>query len=161
MRRSWLTITPALAREILVDAARHAPRETGGVLLGTRDPSSRKLHVTELVAAGPGARREPHRFDPDGPWQRARIAERYEEAGRALAYLGDWHSHPTGNGPSGLDRRTARRIAATQRAMCPHPAFLIATRVETGWELRAYRFAFRRFSRMDVRSQKIEPIRVH
>jgi integrative and conjugative element protein (TIGR02256 family) len=151
MRKSWLEIPPELESEILVQAGGHAPLETGGVLLGTRDRRARRAFVSELVDAGPRAQRESHRFTPDGPWQRARIAERYEASGRVLAYIGDWHSHPGGNGPSPLDRSTARRIADTPRALCAHPIFLIATRVKAGWELRAYRFGARRFSRITVR----------
>jgi integrative and conjugative element protein (TIGR02256 family) len=146
-------IAPALAERILGEASTYAPLETGGVLLGWRDKRSRHVVVAELVAAGPGARRETHRFDPDGPWQRERIAERYEASGRTLRYLGDWHSHPKGNGPSGLDRSTARRIAAAPRAACRHPVFLIATHVGAGWELRAHRLGRSRFARLDVHVQ--------
>ncbi len=140
-----------LADQVLSEAAEFAPLETGGVLLGFRDGGAgRDLVATELVGAGPNSKRDRCRFSPDGPWQRARIAERYEASGRTLAYLGDWHSHPTGNGPSDLDRSTALRIATTEAARCPRPVFVIATRVAAGWELRAYRFAVRRLVRTRV-----------
>lgn len=106
--------------------------------------------VIELIAAGPSCRRKRTRFDPDGAWQRTRIAERYEASGRTLAYLGDWHSHPEGNGPSGLDRATAQRIAGTEAARCPHPVFVIVTRLTESWSILAYRFASRRFRRIEV-----------
>jgi integrative and conjugative element protein (TIGR02256 family) len=105
------------------------------------------------VDAGPRARRERERFEPDGRWQKEQIAARYEASGRTLQYLGDWHSHPLGNGPSGLDRSTARRIAQAPNARCPHPVFLIVTRAPSGWELRAYRWARMRFARLDVRDR--------
>jgi integrative and conjugative element protein (TIGR02256 family) len=148
--RPALTVPRSVARAILEETRGHAPLETGGVLLGYRDGPSRNLFVSELVGAGPGAVRESHRFQPDGPWQRARIAERYEASGRTLAYLGDWHSHPKGNGPSALDHGTARRIAKTARAGCRHPVFLIATSTREGWELRAYRLIRRRLSPIAV-----------
>lgn len=135
---------------MLAEAAQCAPHETGGLLLGAWYQEARIVRVTELVGAGPRARRERSCFVPDGPWQRARIAERYEAVGRTLEYLGDWHSHPHGNGPSGLDRATARRIATTHSARCPHPLFLIATRINREWELRAYRFGRRRFRHATV-----------
>jgi integrative and conjugative element protein (TIGR02256 family) len=150
MTRRTIVIDRVLAHEVLAEAARFVPRETGGVLLGVHDRTSRVYAVTDLVAAGPGARRQRDRFAPDGAWQRARIAERYEASGRTLSYLGDWHSHPSGNGPSDLDRLTARRIASTPEARCPHPIFLIATHIGHEWELRGYRLAVRRLRRVPV-----------
>jgi hypothetical protein len=67
-----------------------------------------------------------------------------------LDYLGDWHSHPEGGGPSSLDRRTARVIATTDNARCPHPIFVIVTWTGELWELRAYRWARRRFTRIGI-----------
>jgi integrative and conjugative element protein (TIGR02256 family) len=150
IERPVLTVPRSIARAILAETLEHAPRETGGVMLGHRDGRAREIFVSELIAAGPGAVRESHRFEPDGPWQRARIAERYEASGRMLDYLGDWHSHPKGSGPSSLDRATARRIARAPRACCPHPVFLIATCVGEGWELHAYRLARRRLGPISV-----------
>lgn len=141
----------SLAQEVLNEAAKFTPRETGGVLLGFHEDESRSLVATDLIGAGPSARREWGRFVPDGPWQRARIAERYQASGRTLAYLGDWHSHPDGNGPSDLDRSTAQKIASAPAARCPHPIFLIVTRGTTDWELRAYRFGGRQLRVMGVR----------
>lgn len=151
LRRRRLGIDAELAERILAEAHQFAPLETGGVLLGDAGHGGVVPEITELVAAGPRARRERHRFTPDGPWQRRQIAERYEASRRTLDYLGDWHSHPAGDGPSELDRETARRIAAEPNARCPHPLFLIATRLDEGWELRGYRLGRRRFRRIAVR----------
>lgn len=150
MRPPTIAITADLADEMLAEARRFAPLETGGLLLGDLKGLWGAPLVTDLIAAGPGAQRERHRFVPDGPWQRRRIAERYEASGRTLDYLGDWHSHPHGNGPSRLDRKTARRIADEPMARCRQPMFLIVTRVEAGWELRGYRFGSRRFRRIPL-----------
>jgi integrative and conjugative element protein (TIGR02256 family) len=106
--------------------------------------------VTELVGAGPAAVRESRRFQPDGAWQKRRIAELYERSGRTLAYLGDWHSHPLAGPPSGLDRATARRISSAPNARCEHPVMLVAVCDEWEWELRAYRWRRRRLGRMRV-----------
>jgi integrative and conjugative element protein (TIGR02256 family) len=119
-------------------------------MLGSTDAASRAVVAEALVEAGPNARRQPHRFDPDGPWQRGRIAELYQASDRRLNYLGDWHSHPQGGGPSALDRSTARRIAETPAARCPSPVFLIVTNHGGQWQLRAYLFRGRRFKRLRV-----------
>lgn len=138
-----------LCEELVSEADEFAPRETGGILLG-RAAERAGIVVTELVGAGPGAKRTEERFVPDGPWQRVRVAERYEASGHSLEYLGDWHSHPAGDGPSELDRSTARNIASTDAARCAHPLFVIVTQVRGHWEIRAYRFGRRRFRRLAV-----------
>lgn len=148
IRRAVVRVDKDIAAQVLNEAVEFAPLETGGVLLGTRDDESgQDIIATELVGAGPNARRERRGFTPDGPWQREQIAKRYEASGRTLAYLGDWHSHPHGNGPSDLDRSTALRIAGARTARCPNPTFLIATRTARGWELRTYRFGRTRLRR--------------
>ena len=161
MRPRWLAptevqIASALRDAMIAEAELYAPCETGGVLLGTSSVG-RRLVVTELVQAGPCAERGRYRFVPDGPWQRQRIAERYQAAGRTLEYLGDWHSHPHGNGPSSLDRSTAHTIAATRSARCPHPLFVIATRVGRDWDLRAYRYGRRRFRPLALVAAAADP----
>ena len=148
--RRLLRLSSNLSREMEAEAEEHRPRETGGVLLGVAGPEKRVWEVTQLIPAGPAARRERHRFVPDGAWQRSEIARRYEQCWDPFVYLGDWHSHPTGNGPSSLDDRTARHIASTPRARCSHPIFLIVTRAADDWELRAYRLSRRRLRPIDI-----------
>lgn len=148
MRRRRVIIPERLAAAMLVEAQRHAPNETGGVLLGWRGRG--RAEVVELVDGGPAAERERHRFAPDGPWQRAQIAERYERSGRTLKYLGDWHSHPAGGGPSSLDHATAAKIAQTRVACCRHPIFVIPTCRGGTWKLFGYWFATRRLRRTRV-----------
>ncbi len=150
LNRPTLAIGGALAREVLGEAKRHAPNETGGVLLGYHDDHAKVILVSDLIGAGPRACRESHCFEPDGAWQRERIAERYHSSGRTLAYLGDWHSHPLDGNPSRLDCATARRIAQAPAARCPHPIMLIAVCSGDRWELRAYRYRRRRLRRVGV-----------
>ncbi len=150
LSRHTLAFDGALARDVLAEAERHAPNETGGILLGYQDAHAKVIRVSDLVGAGPRARRESHRFEPDGAWQRERIAELYASSRRTLAYLGDWHSHPLDGDPSRLDRATARHIAQAPAARCPHPIMLIAACSEGRWELRAYRYARRRLNRVEV-----------
>jgi integrative and conjugative element protein (TIGR02256 family) len=148
--RRAVKLSASLADDLIADADLHRPRETGGVLLGIAGRRKGEREITELIGAGPKAKRERHRFAPDGPWQRAAIAKSYSRSSRTLIYLGDWHSHPSGNGPSELDRKTAGRIAAAERARCPHPIFLIVTRSKGSWELRAYRYGRKRLRRIEV-----------
>jgi integrative and conjugative element protein (TIGR02256 family) len=150
LSRHTLAIGGALARDMLAEAERHAPNETGGILLGYHDGHAKVMRVSNVVGAGPRARRERRGFEPDGAWQRERIAQLYAASGRTFAYLGDWHSHPFDGDPSRLDRATARRIAKAPAARCPHPVMLIAACSGGRWELRAYRYARRRLGRVEV-----------
>lgn len=146
--RPTVALSAALADALRAESERHAPNETGGILMGNAYPGL--VEITQLIDAGPGAKRAAHRFDPDGPWQRHRVAERYMDSSGTLAYLGDWHSHPLGGGPSGLDRSTAARIANAHAARCPKPLFLIVTWDTDRWDLRAYEYRRRRFRRLVV-----------
>lgn len=120
--RLW--VNDDLWRELLVHADGAHPNETGGVLLGWRDRAD--TVVTHLLGPGPNAWHGKTWFHPDGQWQASRIAELYEQSGRRLSYLGDWHTHPDGvPTPSRQDRATLARISRTAEARCPSPLMLI------------------------------------
>lgn len=54
----------------------------------------------------------------------AAIKTRHIESGSTLFDVGTWHSHPTDQGPSDLDRKTAAELAAERP---PPSALLIVT----------------------------------
>lgn len=136
-------VPPAVVAEMEREARACEPEETGGVLLGYRghdDPLS--VRVVQQVGPGPGAVHAPRRFEPDGEWQDARIAEAYERSGRVVTYLGDWHSHPGGSArPSRTDRRTARRIAHTRAARTRRPLMLILWGGSGDWCVAVHRWS--------------------
>lgn len=149
MSRARVGIPERVIDAMCREARRCYPDESGGVLLGYVDPADAKLiEVLKQIGPGPEARHAPHRFEPDGEWQAARIATAYESSGRTLAYLGDWHSHPRAGGkPSALDRSTAHRIASSPQARAPHPLILILHDGPEEWGLSAYRRGRRRLRR--------------
>jgi integrative and conjugative element protein (TIGR02256 family) len=121
----WLP-RPLLA-QITEQGEHHAPLETGGMLLGWRH--ERAIVVTSQIPAGPGAKRSQQSFTPDGDWQQRRLDEAYEQSGRTVTYLGDWHSHPRGSGhPSPIDRKTAAAVAAEPMARTCAPVTMILGR---------------------------------
>jgi integrative and conjugative element protein (TIGR02256 family) len=136
----WL---PDWAREAMLDAAHgKRPAETGGVLLGYEAEDEDAIVVTQLVGPGPMARHLRTLFEPDGRWQEKEVARRYEESGRRLAYLGDWHSHPDGIAkPSRKDLRTARAIGSHDEARMPRPIMLIVASDREGWRPSVFRLA--------------------
>lgn len=118
----WWESTPW--QEMNTEASNRGPLETGGLLLGWRNGAD--VVVSHVVGPGPGAQHEPTTFHPDSVWQAARVAELYEQSGRRLDYLGDWHTHPGGRPwPSRRDERTLRHIAASPEARCPDPVMVI------------------------------------
>jgi integrative and conjugative element protein (TIGR02256 family) len=105
-----------------------APDETGGMLLGyaTDDGPQADVVVTDVLGAGPKAKRLRSRFEPDGSWQQERLERLYRSSGRTTTYLGDWHSHPTGGvRPSETDRNTYERVSKDRQSRRPHPVVVI------------------------------------
>jgi len=146
VRAAPVEIANSVLSEIEFEAERRFPLESGGILLGYRYPSRREpIRVTAQIGPGPKARHKRHRFEPDGAWQDAELAGAYEQSGRLLTYLGDWHSHPNGPGkPSKLDRQTARAIARCREARLPHPLLLILHGRPGDWLLAPHRYRRRR-----------------
>lgn len=140
-----------------LEAERHFPDESGGVLLGYSWPGRRgRIEVISQVGPGPKARHQRRRFEPDGAWQDAKISAAYEASGRVLTYLGDWHSHPRGGGsPSRLDTRTAREIAGCVEARLAHPLLVIIHGEPGRWKLAPHRLRRRRLGR--VRFKVVDP----
>lgn len=118
-------------RDILAEAQRALPNETGGVLLGWSTDSD--IVITHAVGPGARAEHQPTRFLPDRDWQADEIARLYEESGRTIEYLGDWHTHPGGDPyPSALDSAALRRIALDEAARCPRPIMGILGNIGEG-----------------------------
>lgn len=141
MKQSCIHLGPDLVRALEHEAERRYPNETGGVLLGFADPDDdEQIQLIAQIGPGPKASHEAFRFEPDSEWQQQRITEAYEQSGRVLTYLGDWHSHPRGGKmPSSLDRETAKKIARCAEARAPHPLILIVYGEPESWQIVAYR----------------------
>lgn len=138
------------------EAQVRSPMETGGMLLGYVSPGrgTDQIVIDEIVGPGPRAIHERRRFEPDGAWQEARLADRYEASGRITTYLGDWHTHPDGAPtPSRRDRRTVRAIARSRAARAPRPlmfimAFDLDHTAGAGWYGAMYRWGSGRLERV-------------
>jgi len=111
--------------DLLEQADRHAPYETGGLLLGYRH-SPIEIVITDVIGPGPHADHRRTGFTPDADWQAAELARRYASADRRITYLGDWHTHPGGGADlSRTDRRTLRAIGRHPDARCPQPIMAV------------------------------------
>lgn len=141
--------------QMVSEAVARFPDETGGVMLGWTVHDA--THVRHVVGPGPNARHGPTGFHPDSTWQEQVIADLYQDSGRRLSYLGDWHTHPRGVArPSRLDRATLRTIARHPPARCPQPLMLILGGEPDEWVFSMYQrltgphLPHRRVCRVDV-----------
>lgn len=96
-------------------ASRVAPSETGGVLVGTRvDGQTVITRAIEIPPAEPSA----SGFQiPEGA-ARTAVQEAAADDAR-IGYVGEWHSHPTDQGPSPIDRKMMRSLATEEDAGDP------------------------------------------
>ena len=120
----WMTAEVIAAME--VEATRHYPLETGGILLGYANALGTQVVVRASVGPGPRAVHRRRGFVPDHVYHELETARIYAESERVWSYLGDWHSHPCGTlALSRTDRRTLARIACAVEARAPKPIMMI------------------------------------
>jgi integrative and conjugative element protein (TIGR02256 family) len=140
-RVARLFLPRALLVQMEAEARSHAPNETGGVMLGTAIDSA--VWVEAVIGPGPRAVHRRASFTPDWEDQQREIATAYEQSGRRLAYLGDWHTHPGGGAHlSPTDTRTLRSIARHCAARQPNPIMAVLAGGEP-WSASAWRLTDR------------------
>jgi len=136
--RAWLTET---ARDVIVDAAGGAhPKETGGVLLGVL-ARGRPWITTAVEVPHAGATGLYYELAGGAA---PSIVDAMALLDARLGYLGEWHSHPADVGPSDLDTRSMRAIAADSAAGCHRPVLIIARHRGITYELDARQLERRR-----------------
>jgi integrative and conjugative element protein (TIGR02256 family) len=122
--------------EMITEAKRVAPEETGGMLLGWDNPERNEVVVTTIIGPGPNAEHAPDAFRPDGDWQQQRLEAQYERSDGRITYLGDWHVHPQGGfRMSRRDRRTMSLTASHTEARCSNPLMGLLARRNDGYRL--------------------------
>ena len=120
------------------EAARKAPNETGGVLMGYLDRDGCAFLIDSAVGPGPAAMHARASFLPDHDFHEKEIARIYKESGRRITYLGDWHTHPLSTGYlSDRDLKTLKRIAADAEARARSP--LMSVLAGSKWTLFIWR----------------------
>ena len=126
MSDETIWISRDVVESVAAEASARAPFETGGVLLGYWAKDDGGTVVTHSIGPGSNAVHSETRFRPDHDYHLTEIARLYEESNRRLHYLGDWHSHPDGEGTlSRLDRSCLRRISRCSEARVERPVMLI------------------------------------
>lgn len=146
--------------EMVTEADRRWPHETGGVLMGYWVDRWHELVVTECIGPGPRATHGRRSFEPDYEYQHGEIARVYNASGRLHTYLGDWHTHPDGGTTlSHKDQRTLRSLATDPGARASAPIMAILAG-GANWRLALYLLrpsALPLPLRLKTRRLKIEP----
>lgn len=129
----WLS--EAAVDEMVAEAGRAAPDETGGMLLGWENDQRNEVVVLATIGPGPGATHSRTAFRSDGAWQQDQLESAYLQSDGVVTYLGDWHVHPFGGfGMSRRDRRTMAKTGLDPDARCPRPLMALLA-----WEDDRYR----------------------
>lgn len=147
MRRMRYGLTPVklwipetVLAEMVVEAQRCFPKETGGVWMGYRGTGAEDLVITHMIGPGPGAMHRTDAFQPDATYQHAEIERHYHASGRLDTFLGDWHTHPRSTAYlSRKDRKALREVAESASSAQSRPIMGILAGGKP-WKLGAWRF---------------------
>ncbi|MBK1669697.1 hypothetical protein CKO28_16785 [Rhodovibrio sodomensis] len=119
-----LRISQRVLDQIRAEMGRCPEVETGGVMIGTCSARLKAITVVDLLPAPPDSIRSAGRFTLGTSGLKKAIKARHRTSGGTLFDVGTWHSHLADQGPSPLDRQTARELAAERP---PPSVLLIAT----------------------------------
>jgi integrative and conjugative element protein (TIGR02256 family) len=93
------------------------PLETGGFLIGMRRGSHSE--ITDATHQGMDDFATPHSFERADVSHERAIDGAWRATDHRVSVVGDWHSHPYGDGsPSGMDRRAWRTLCDAGDADC-------------------------------------------
>ena len=133
-------ISAAVYYELLTEAERKYPDETGGILVGYWVHHWTEAVITSVIGPGPFAIHSSTDFTPDNDYQSRELEKLYFESGRLHSYIGDWHTHPLGDATlSVTDRKTLRRIAEYPEARASIP-LMIVIGGNSQWAMRIWRY---------------------
>jgi integrative and conjugative element protein (TIGR02256 family) len=145
---SQLWINEMAFRDMVEEANRAYPRETGGVLVGYFAASGESV-VFATIGPGPNAIHLENRFLPDHIWQCEQLDDLFQKSSGTWVYLGDWHTHPDSSPKlSCLDRQTLRSIAKHKQAENLRPLMLIGGYSLPDWDWVGYQYRDNRLFRL-------------
>jgi len=145
MVEKYLWLPQLLKDELLMEAERMSPRETGGILIGYVGDNGDYV-ITHITGPGMEASHGRFRFKPDHAYQQATINRIFEETSGGSDYLGDWHTHPSGGcSMSWLDHRTLQRIGTTSGINISFPVMMIVCDGREKWGVSAWKYSSSRW----------------
>jgi len=79
---------------LLRNCERHAPNETGGVLIGIANYKTRTIHVFDIISEPQGSKGTCNGFIRGAKSLPAEIEDIKRVTGDVIGYIGEWHTHP-------------------------------------------------------------------
>ena len=126
--------------ELISDANKWKPYETGGVFMGYISEDG-DIVVTDMIDCGENSKHSRYGFCPDQEYQLDKIADIYRETNGLVTYLGDWHTHPNSSTQlSNIDKRTIVRVATTPEAKIKKPIMAVLGGYPKEWSLNVVQF---------------------
>lgn len=136
--------------QILEEALRKMPYETGGILIGYWGSAGEAI-ITAVVGPGPNAKHRKGSFVPDDVYHKEQIDYHYQQSGRTEVYLGDWHTHPCAAAYlSDPDKATLKKIADFEQARLEKPLMMILGTKPFGLSIWAHTYVKRRCPKKPV-----------
>lgn len=140
MSQSKLWLRNCFYSEIVNEAEKRKPLETGGAFMGYI-AENKDVVVTDIIGAGENAEYNKHSFIPDQDYQLKEIERIYLKSSGMKSYLGDWHTHPNHTTDLSLkDKKTLTRVAITPESHNPNPIMVILGGQPREWTMNAVQF---------------------
>lgn len=132
----WTLLTDRwLLDKVAATRLEKLPNETGGVLVGTHDIQRKILYVVDVLPSPPDSTEWPGLYIRGSRGLARRIEEIERVTDGQLSYVGEWHSHPRGHGPSpsGDDRKVFAWLEEHTGLEGLPPAMLIVGEGDSAW----------------------------
>jgi len=103
-----------ILENVVMDMAKEALEwgliETGGVMIGRLSTARKCLTITRLLPAPPDSTRSESTFVLGTEGLRDMVQRTQKTCNNLFYYIGTWHSHPRGGGPSARDYAVMKRM---------------------------------------------------
>ena len=105
-----IRILDEAVKQMTKEVKKYPEIETGGVLIGRISLSRRCFTISRVIEAPSDSKRSRSLFVLGIEGLRIKVGKTQKISGGFLNYVGTWHSHPNGGGPSQLDRTSLEQM---------------------------------------------------
>ena len=110
-KNHWeIRILDQVLHQIEKEAGEYGKIETGGVLIGRISLTRRCVTVSRVIEAPSDSKRSENLFVLGTCGLKMKVREICNKSVGYLNYVGTWHSHPNGGGPSVMDKNSLDRM---------------------------------------------------
>lgn len=127
-------LSMSIWKKMLKLCAKGYPDECGGILIGQYNDDLKKAKIKEIMVSNnsKGARMA---FIREADEANNLLKRLWRLASGTKYFIGEWHSHPNGNGvPSGTDDNAMYKIAKSKKCSCRRPILIIISGGPRVWQ---------------------------